>query len=362
MTIDSDLSWRSPTWRSSFQPDCRRDDLNELRAAFYATRARIALEAIEECERINRAAQVASVGDELLALLARPSEAGFAVFDDPVFAIWLRFLHRALANGQAEEVRRHAANLPAVLERVEKRLTGGERRYIPGSGIPVHQDDLDPYIQAAAPPTYDFTSERPKDAVVQGHPIAMQVDLLGIALERIGRAWPELRAQVREHVKVIGYLPDATFRSCSAARYSGVVYFGNLDESVLDLEESIVHEAGHQVLYRLGEVTPLTRPTASLEATYVLPWSGSQRDLFGFFHAFYIYVLLAKYYWRRAGLDQHDADDCRRRAMLISLGNIMARAALEADPDLTDQARTVVRELGADMDRLQQSMRVTART
>lgn len=86
----------------------------------------------------------------------------------------------------------------------------------------------------------------------------MQAGLLGSALKNIETAWPELHAQIEECVRIFGYLPDAAFRSCSAARYSGIVYLGNMDESLLDLEESIVHETGHQVLYQLGEMTRLT--------------------------------------------------------------------------------------------------------
>ncbi|SVJ79032.1 HEXXH motif domain [Klebsiella pneumoniae] len=149
----------------------------------------------------------------------------------------------------------------------------------------------------ATPPTYDFSrapSSSGEEGRTIGHPLRMQAGLLGSALKNIETAWPELHAQIEECVRIFGYLPDAAFRSCSAARYSGIVYLGNMDESLLDLEESIVHETGHQVLYQLGEMTRLTLPQTPLEANYVLPWSGSRRDLFGFLHAHYIYALLVK--------------------------------------------------------------------
>ncbi|MDF5808504.1 HEXXH motif-containing putative peptide modification protein [Pseudomonas aeruginosa] len=168
----------------------------------------------------------------------------------------------------------------------------------------------------ATPPTYDFSrapSSSGEEGRTIGHPLRMQAGLLGSALKNIETAWPELHAQIEECVRIFGYLPDAAFRSCSAARYSGIVYLGNMDESLLDLEESIVHETGHQVLYQLGEMTRLTLPQTPLEANYVLPWSGSRRDLFGFLHAHYIYALLVKYYWRRANLDGREAAECRGR-------------------------------------------------
>src|SRR5262249_42633793 len=139
-----------------------------------------------------------------------------------------------------------------------------------------------------------------RTAANEGHPVALQAELLGIAINSIGEAWPAMRDHVLDHVKIIGYLPDATFRTCSASRYSGGGYFGNMDECLLDIEEGLVHETGHQVLYRLHDVTPITKPNLPQESAYELPWSGSTRDFFGYVHAFYIYVLLIKYFWRRA--------------------------------------------------------------
>ncbi|EOZ4753919.1 HEXXH motif-containing putative peptide modification protein, partial [Pseudomonas aeruginosa] len=190
-----------------------------------------------------------------------------------------------------------------------------------------------------------------------GHPLRMQAGLLGSALKNIETAWPELHAQIEECVRIFGYLPDAAFRSCSAARYSGIVYLGNMDESLLDLEESIVHETGHQVLYQLGEMTRLTLPQTPLEANYVLPWSGSRRDLFGFLHAHYIYALLVKYYWRRANLDGREAAECRGRALLILSGCLKATPMLQGDANLTEQGRIIVERLAEELAELDGEIR-----
>jgi hypothetical protein len=341
-------------WKSSFQPDSPQEDQNSMRSAFFDLRTETAQRSIKACERINRASGLTSIGDELLALLACRSDTSIAVFDDPVFTVWLRFLHRAEAKGQTEEMLHHSSKLPEVLARVERRLTRSERWYVQGSTISVHQDDIDPYIMAATVPTYDFTkpSIAPGDPKSPGHPVGLQAELLGITLREIGQTWPEMKEQVLDYVKVFGYLPEADFRSCSAARYSGVVYLGNMDESVLDLEESVVHETGHQVLYRLAELSPLTKPNTPQDASYVLPWSGSKRDLFGFLHAFYIYALLTKYFWRRAARGGHEADDSRQRAQLILLGLMMARPTLRSDPNLTEQGHLIVEQLCDDIGKL----------
>jgi HEXXH motif-containing protein len=58
-----------------------------------------------------------------------------------------------------------------------------------------------------------------------------------------------------------------------------------------------VHEFGHQILYTAMELDPMVEdPT---HEGLVLPWSGSERDWYGYFHAFFIYVLLAEYLTRR---------------------------------------------------------------
>lgn len=347
-------------WQSTFHPDADDRDGSEMRRMFVLQRQTLGFESLKECKRMGSDAVKNALSDELLSRLAQPTEENLALFDDPVFLIWLRFLHRAAASSRQEEVMQHCESLPAVLARVSKRIRGAEERYIPGTLIALQQDDIDAYVQMATPPTYDFHSaanrrpwpERP------GHPLALQCELVGMALDEIGAAWPEMKEQVLDLVKIIGYLPDSTFRSCSAARYSGVVYLGNLDESILDIEESIVHETGHQMLYRVAELAPMTEPGTPQDDGYVLPWSGSRRDLFGFLHAYYIYALLAKYFWRRAARGRSAAQECRKRAMLTAIGCRMATPMLLQDRNLTEQAHVIVTELSREMDELQREMGV----
>jgi len=277
------------------------------------------------------------------------------LYADPVFFTWAHFLNRAVARQSGDEIQFHCSKLDEVIGRVKTRLAGEEAHYVCDTPIALQQDNIDPYVMAATPPSYDFTavfgSEKGMNG--HGHPLALQRELLGFAMDNIGKAWPALKAQIVDVVKIIGYLPDATFRSCSAARYAGVTYLGNKDEGVLDIEESLVHEAGHQVLYRLAEVSPLVKEGTPQTLDYKLPWSGSERDLFGFLHAFYIYVLLTKYFWRRAQVHARDTNDCVRRAVLIQIGSRLAVPMLLEDANLSDQGRTLVEVLAADMDALE---------
>ncbi|MGP5757865.1 aKG-HExxH-type peptide beta-hydroxylase [Pseudomonas aeruginosa] len=346
-------------WNSAFQPDRGLGAFHSLRKAILAQRTQLGLDALKQCDEVLRTAQEPGLPEPLLNI--REGEGGSTlVFDDPVYSIWLRFFLRASANRRTEELIRHISKLPSVLQDVERRLTGKANLYVPGSAIALQREDLHPYVMKATPPTYDFSrapSSSGEEGRTIGHPLRMQAGLLGSALKNIETAWPELHAQIEECVRIFGYLPDAAFRSCSAARYSGIVYLGNMDESLLDLEESIVHETGHQVLYQLGEMTRLTLPQTPLEANYVLPWSGSRRDLFGFLHAHYIYALLVKYYWRRANLDGREAAECRGRALLILSGCLKATPMLQGDANLTEQGRIIVERLAEELAELDGEIR-----
>lgn len=344
-------------WRSTFQPDRAPAELDALRQAYLAQRAQLAVEAVRTCTALLAQRKLPAPPGRLVEILGQDTPGRLLVLDDPVFAIWLRFFLRAFATGRSDELALHVAKLGDALADVERRLTGKAEAYAGGTAIAVERARLHPYVRAATPPTYDFDAAPAEDA---GYPLALEADLIGHALDNIGTAWPELRDQVVEVIRILGYLPDATFRSCSAARYSGVVYLGTMDESLLDLEESIVHEAGHQVLYRVGELVPLTKPDTPVEAKYVLPWSGSRRDLFGYLHAYYIYALLTKYYWRRASVGDRYAMDCKQRAAFILVGSLAATPVLREDPNLSDQGRIIVEELAPELERLKSEIQSEA--
>ena len=326
-----------------------------MRQAYLATRRDHGERMLNLCAEIAPQATRKALAGDVLPLLGGQPEEVDEFFADPVFVTWAHFLNRAVARQSEDEVRFHCNKVDEVIGRVKKRLGGEEPYYVADTSIALQQDNIDPYLMAATPPSYDFVAVLRSDKGMNGHghPLPLQRDLLGFAMDNIGKAWPELKALIVDVVKIIGYLPDATFRSCSAARYAGVTYLGNKDEGVLDIEESIVHEAGHQVLYRLAEVIPLVKDGTPQTSDYALPWSGSERDLFGFLHAFYIYVLLTKYFWRRAQVSASDSRECVRRAVLIQIGSRLAVPMLLQDANLGDQGRALIQALAADMDTLE---------
>lgn len=322
-----------------------------MRRAFLAARRDLGNRSLQVSAKVAPAATHQAVRNGILDMFSTDTTDEDHLYSDPVFTTWMNFLNRAFARGDEDEIRFHCENIPQVMARVKDRLAGDEDHYIPGTRIALLQADLDPYIMAATPPSYDFQQQLLGENGLNGsgHPLALQQELLGLAFANIKAVWPELRTQIEEVVQIVGYLPNASFRSCSAARYAGVVYLGNMDERILDIEESIVHEAGHQVLYRLGELTPLVKENTPRSDSYTLPWSGSKRDLFGFLHAFYIYTLLSKYFWRRAALKKEEYKDCVLRAAYILVGSEKAIPMLLGDDNLSLQGRHLVEELAKDM-------------
>lgn len=345
---------RPDSWRASFHPDTDPGIQDMMRREFVAARRTMGEHSLAVCAEIAPDETRRATGNDIREALTAEPDGEDSLFVDPVFATWMHFLNRAVARRDAEEVRYHCSRIGPVMKRVVNRLGGHEPNYVRRTKIAVQQDDIDPYVMAATPPSYDFkavlTSKEGRNG--HGHPLPMQQELVSIALENIEAAWPDLRAQIEDVVQIIGYLPDATFRSCSAMRYAGVVYLGNLDEHLLDIEESIVHEAGHQVLYRLGELVPLVHEDTPQTEDYTLPWSGSKRDLFGFLHAFYIYTLLTKYFWRRSKLNERERRDCIVRALFILIGSAKAIPMLLGDKNLSSQGRQLVEVIAEDMEAL----------
>lgn len=224
-----------------------------------------------------------------------------AMLRHPVFRVWmahtlremnLRFIARST---NPEVLVILLAEFPSMLQRIRIDLERGEHPTF-------YRLNIDPLLARALPPSYTMP-ETPEATLVArhaGHPLGFFKDVVGVALERIARTWQPAYSLVDNLVACIGYLPDGDFRSCSAERYSGLILLSSRDASLFDLEESIVHEAGHQLLYTLVELEPICKQPQELTDVakapqYKLPWSTQVRDIYGYYHAFFIYVLLARY-------------------------------------------------------------------
>lgn len=232
----------------------------------------------------------------------------------PQLHIWLRLQH----NGQ-----QHAQSLNDLSRLFDNADTA--YAYTLKNGIGCARDEVDPLIKHMSPPTYTFT-DAPMD---NRYDIALFGKVADAACYRISQVWPSVGALLPEYIKLFIHIPETNFRSCSASRYAGVVFCSSCDESIIELEESIVHEYCHQVLYERMEMAP--HLLKEDDEQFLLPWSQTTRDFYGFFHAYAVYAYLAYYF--KGVMDSHehtshfpeDVEYARNRYAAIMEGLLIAR-------------------------------------
>lgn len=257
----------------------------------------------------------------------------------PAMIIWLQQTVRIL---QTEGVAsKGAVRQFGQFAEVRDRCLNEEdsNRYIVADSVQVRRYHVDPLIAAVSPPTFEFPAD-PEDIrdewrakASRAYPLHFFTQVTEIALEQVTTTWPELGFMFPNFVHTLIHVPDGTFRSASAARYSGVVFLSSDDATLLDLEESLVHEFGHQVLYWIMELDPLFLNDNSTE--FELPWSGAERDFYGFYHAFFIYILLAHYYERVALARPRCRENALNRLKEITDGLKSAISQIQSIGDFT---------------------------
>jgi hypothetical protein len=281
---------------------------------------------------------------------------------DPAFLIWQDRLIVQLRRepGDLVALREQAGMLEPLLRRIARRREGRDGAPIGSTGILLQRAELDPLIQQVTPPTFDFEAlRRSGPDPVRPEATRRFAGQVAEAFGNIRACDPDRYAALLRLIRVIGHLPDGESRSCSAARYAGVVYLAGEEESLLDLEESIVHEGAHQLLYKIAELTPLTERGAEARE-FELPWSGSRRDLFGYLHACFIYVEIVKYYDRRAptcGVSRAHAERVRQ---LIHRGLEMAVEDIRGAEGFTAAGLRIFAEVAEDVAALRRPTPVMA--
>jgi HEXXH motif-containing protein len=293
-------------------------------------------------------------------VLGQPEAYRRKLVGDPAFLVWLGLtmvaVNKVLTGAARTErpLERVLAEFSSMRRRFDERSAPGAALRLQRTDVLVQRFDVDLLIARVTPPSYEFPSTKNAKAELErvGHSLSFFRDVAGVALDRIETAWPECYSQIVRLVKALVYVPDATFRSCSASRYTGVVYLTAKDNSILDLEESIVHEAGHQLLYTIVELEPVSREDVDVDDQYTLPWSGQQRDFYGYFHAFYIYTLLAKYFERVAGRSEDEQRRAFDRMIFILDGLVRALPDFEGNEGFTPHGAELLENLGAEIEEL----------
>lgn len=270
----------------------------------------------------------------VLELMVRPAETRRTILDHAVFRAWVYLAMRA-ANRRLTETSSTEDDLEEILRQFSPmvaRVSSAADLIQSEREVQVLRTDGDPLIHRATPPSYEFPdNDEMRRLEKSGHPTSFLRDIIKLVLKRLAAEWPELHARFSTLVQFIYYLPDAKFRSCSASRYGGVVLLAAKDTSLRDLAETLVHEWGHQLLYLINEATPLVVSEGDNEKTFPLPWSGQERDLYGYFHAFFIYVLLVRYFDRALARDKEEKQKIENRSAFIIAG--LRKAVI----DLKDQ-------------------------
>ncbi|NVZ99481.1 aKG-HExxH-type peptide beta-hydroxylase [Pseudomonas gingeri] len=276
-----------------------------------------------------------------------------AIINESVFQIWARRvcnLTREVLDGLRHDLsplQSSLRELPDILQRISNAASEHPYTHRP----PIQRFDIDPLIAGVLAPCYDF----PQDAATRqrledsGYSIHFFSDVVNVALSRIAMTWPGCHEQFRHLVKLICYLPDGTFRQGSAPRYGGTILLSAKDHSLLDVEESLVRESAHQLLYYIEEISPLIDPRISAQRLYFLPWSNRPCDLAEYFQGFFAQLMRAKYLER---VRQRPASEMQRAEehLVFSLRGLgRALPELAGSRDFTPHGRILLDNLAEDV-------------
>jgi hypothetical protein len=254
------------------------------------------------------------------------AEARRRLIEYPPFLAWLK---RSLASDQADD------DLAAGLGELKRLIhefdeCGGKPRLtVPGTGVGIARFDVDSLIVQGALPEYKFPVESRQtefDETV-AYPFSFFQEVVSLALERIRRALPAAHVEFPKFVKLIVDMIDSDYTSYSGYQHVGVIFVSTDNSPLVALEEYLIHEFGHQILYNVTELDPIVIDDD--DNLYKLPWSGRQRNLYGYFHAFYIYTFLAHYLGRVTGRSRREQRRISDRLAHIRKG--LERAAVELE-------------------------------
>jgi len=233
----------------------------------------------------------------------------------------------------------------------------GHDKAYPWLTVEITRYAVDPLIAEAVPDMYDVSDESKRcdlKVVTEGAPY---VTVTRAALEQIAKTWPSAFEDLQRFVKMIIHVPSDGFRSCSSPDIQGVIVVTDKVKTVLELEECIVHEGGHQILFCVDQLYRLVaeRPPGQL---FRLPWSGAQRTIYAYFHALYIYVRVALYLERVRERPRAEQEQVTVRLRDILLGLLQAVPELGESDCLTPEGRALFEVLRSEVFGLRERHRV----
>jgi len=265
------------------------------------------------------------------------------LIEHPPFLIWLKLI---LSSGSSrDDLKRRLPELKRIMGSFAKERDDRSALTTSEAQAQLARFDVDPLIREAALPEYSFPDrDRQRefeDMVV--YPMSFFAEMVTIAVKRIERAWPAAQRDFFKFVKLIVDMVDADFTSYSGYNHAGVIFVSTDNSSLVALEEYLIHELGHQILYNVMELDPLV--INEPERMFRLPWSGQERDLCGYFHAFYIYTFMVHYLRRVEGRSKREQRRISDRLSHVLKGLDRATDDLEALDRFTPRGRRLFENL-----------------
>lgn len=224
---------------------------------------------------------------------------------------------------------------------------------VDGKSVLVKRFDVDPLIMQAAFPEYRLPDRARIKSFEENviYPPALFASMLKTALERIKTAWREAYSNFPRFVKIVVDMIDGEYTSYSSAGHTGVIFVSTDNSPLIALEEYLIHEFGHQILYHVMEIDPLVVDRDA--AVYELPWSGNQRDFYGYFHAFYIYTLIVSYLSRVNNRSKREQRRIEERKTHILRGLKKAVETFERSDNFTGCGRILFDNLRREINNLE---------
>lgn len=267
----------------------------------------------------------------------------------PLFRIWLKSATRSVKSGSQLK--------GALLEfkRVWESFENSNHRH------PVEADEgklqllrfhPDRLILRAPQKDYSFPDASREKAFEETYPLSLFADRLNAALQRVELTWSDAYRNFFNFVKVVVDLVDYPFTSYSSRELPGMIFVSAESEPLL-FEEDLIHEFGHQILDNVMELDRLVVEDGGHQ--FKLPWSGRERGIYGYFHAFFIYILLANYYSRIKGRSAEQQTQALDRSREILDGLHRAIPELEAANLFTPSGERLFLNLRTEVIRLAQA-------
>ena len=265
----------------------------------------------------------------------------------PPFLIWLRQCIRHSSSGGYSEtdLRNYLTQLGRLFSAFDESRPSSHKLIVDDAIVFVQRFDIDPLVESEAFPDYCLPNKGRRHELEQKvvYPFSLFMEMVVVTLDRIKQAWPEAHRYFPRFVKIIVDMIDAAFTSYSAPGHRGVIFVSTDNSPLVALEEYFIHEFGHQILYNVMELDPIVNSEA--KRTFKLPWSGQERDFYGYFHAFYIYTLLINYLTRVEGRSTREQKRISDRISHIRKGMCRAIPEIEGVNSFTPAGKQLFENL-----------------